>query len=166
MTPWLERRFACEPPAGEFPVIVERLRGTPARVVDRVQYVGADVLARRPGQAWSIQEHVGHLLDLEGLWATRVWEFLSGSENLTAADLSNKKTWEARHNERAIAQIVAEFRVARDGLVAKLDGATDADVVRTSFHPRLKRKMRLIDHCFFIAEHDDHHLAIITRLLG
>jgi predicted short-subunit dehydrogenase-like oxidoreductase (DUF2520 family) len=36
--------------------------------------------------------------------------------------------------------------------------------VRTSLHPRLKRPMRLIDLCFFVAEHDDHHLAIATRL--
>ena len=27
MTKWLERRFGYEPPAGEFPMIVERLRG-------------------------------------------------------------------------------------------------------------------------------------------
>jgi len=25
--------------------------------------------------------------------------------------------------------------------------------------------MRLIDHAYFAAEHDDHHLAQITRLL-
>jgi hypothetical protein len=25
--------------------------------------------------------------------------------------------------------------------------------------------MTLTDHCFFVAEHDDHHLARITELL-
>jgi uncharacterized damage-inducible protein DinB len=166
MTKWIERRFGYEPPAGEFPVIVERLRGTHARVADKILYVGTDGLTHRPGERWSIQEHIGHLLDLEPLWATRVWEFLSGSENLTAADMSNRKTHEAHHNERAIAQIVAQFGVARHRLVAQLDGVADADVVRTAFHPRLKRSMRLVDLCFFVAEHDDHHLAAVTRLLA
>jgi hypothetical protein len=36
--------------------------------------------------------------------------------------------------------------------------------VRTALHPRLKRPMRLVDLCFFVAEHDDHHLATVTRL--
>jgi uncharacterized damage-inducible protein DinB len=166
MTKWLDRRFGYEPPAGEFPMIVERLRGTPARVAQRVLYLSPAALTHRPGEAWSAQEHIGHLLDLEPLWATRVWEFLSGSENLTAADMSNKKTNEAHHNQRAAAQIVAEFHVARQRLVAQLDAVSDADVERTAFHPRLKRSMRLIDLCFFVAEHDDHHLAIVARLLA
>jgi hypothetical protein len=135
MTKWTERRFNYEPPAGEFPMIVERLRGTPARVADRVLNRSQEELTRRSGESWSAQEHVGHLLDLEALWATRVWEFLSGAENLTAADMSNRKTYEARHNERAIAQIVAGFQVTRLGLVAKLDAALDADVARAAFHP-------------------------------
>jgi hypothetical protein len=31
---------------------------------------------------------------------------------------------------------------------------------RTLLRPRLKTPMRLVDHLFFVAEHDDHHLAI------
>jgi len=33
-------------------------------------------------------------------------------------------------------------------------------------HPRLKTPMRLVDHLYFVAEHDDHHLARIWELLG
>ncbi len=164
MTRWLERKFAYVPPAGEFPMIVERLRGTPARVSDRIASTTRTPLARRDGDGWSIQEHIGHLLDLEPLWSLRVEEFMAGAKELSAADMSNRKTYEARHNEVAVAAIAAEFSVARSQLVARLDGATDADVVRTALHPRLKRPMRLIDFCFFVAEHDDHHLALVTRL--
>jgi hypothetical protein len=32
-------------------------------------------------------------------------------------------------------------------------------------HPRLKRLMRLVDHLYFVAEHDDHHLARIWELV-
>jgi uncharacterized damage-inducible protein DinB len=164
MMKWLDRRFEYVPPAGEYPVIVERLRGTPARMLERVRLVPAAALTRRPGEGWSAQEQFGHLLDLETLWSLRVDEFLHGAGELTAADMSNRKTHEAEHNERSIHAIVAEFTVARQNLVARLDGAANPDV--TSFHPRLKRPMRLIDFCFFMAEHDDHHLAIVTRILG
>jgi uncharacterized damage-inducible protein DinB len=144
-------------------VIVERLRGTPARVSDRVRFVPPSVLTRRAGEGWTVQEQIGHLLDLEALWLIRTDEFLLGAKELTAADMTNRKTHEAGHNERSIHAIVAEFTVAREGLVARLDHAADPEI--TSFHPRLKRPMRLVDFCFFMAEHDDHHLAIVTRLL-
>lgn len=160
---WLDRRFNYEPPAGEFPMILERLRDAPARVASRVRYLDSAVLTRCPGDAWSIQQHIGHLLDLEALWSARVDDFLTGAKELTAADMSNRRTHEAGHNARSIQAIVAEFSVARDRLVARLDAAPDPDAI--SFHPRLKRPMRLIDMCFFVAEHDDHHLAIVTRLL-
>ena len=165
MTRWLDRRFAYQPPAGEFPMIVERLRGTPARIADRVAPITRTPLHRRDGDGWSVQEHVGHLLDLEPLWSMRVEEFMAGASELSAADMSNRKTYEAGHGDRAIAAIVAEFSVARSRLVARLDSATDSDVTRIALHPRLKRPMRLIDLCFFVAEHDDHHLALVTRLV-
>lgn len=164
MMKWLDRRFEYVPPAGEYPVIVERLRGTPARAAERVRFVPAAVLTRKSGAGWSAQEQLGHLLDLETLWSTRVDEFLRGAHELTAADMSNRKTHEAGHNERSIHAIVAEFTVARQSLVERLDRASDPGV--TSFHPRLKRPMRLVDFCFFMAEHDDHHLALVTRILG
>lgn len=166
MMKWLERRFAYEPPAGEYPSLVERLRGTPARVADRIRYVRAGALTARDGDAWSAQENIGHLLDLEALWLTRAGELLAGAKDLAAADMSNAKTRAAGHNDRAIAAVVAEFAVARGNLVERLDAVTNADVERAALHPRLKRPMRLVDLVFFVAEHDDHHLAIVTRLLA
>src|SRR3989304_8341112 len=69
--PWFERQFPTGLPATLFPVIVERLRGTPARVEERLGRLTAPVLTRRSGNTWSIQENAGHLLDLEPLWLAR-----------------------------------------------------------------------------------------------
>jgi len=164
MMKWLDRRFNYTPPPGEYPMIIERLRGTPVRAGDRLRYEPAGVLTRRDGDKWSIQEHIGHLLDLETLWQTRVSEFLRSSKELSAADMSNRRTYEAGHNDRALAAILAEFAVARLRLVDTLESAPDP--AATSFHPRLQRPMRLIDLCFFVAEHDDHHLTIVSRMLA
>jgi uncharacterized damage-inducible protein DinB len=165
MSKWLDRRFAYEPPAGEYPTIVERLRGTPARAADRVLHLPPATLTTQHDGAWSVQEHIGHLLDLEPLWMTRTRELLAGARELSAADMSNARTEAAGHNQRSMPAILAEFTVARARLLAVLDDATDADVSRAALHPRLKRPMRLVDLCFFVAEHDDHHLALITRLV-
>jgi hypothetical protein len=49
--------------------------------------------------------------------------------------------------------------------VRRLDGYDAAFVERTALHPRLNLPMRVIDLIYFIAEHDDHHLARITDLM-
>ncbi len=162
---WTDRRFAYEPPAGEYPAILERLRGTPARIEQMVRYLPAGRLTVETGTAWSPQRHIGHLLDLEPLWMTRVKELLAKAPELTPADMSNAKTMSAPHDERSVTAVAAEFSVARGDLLAVLDAASAEDIVRAAFHPRLQRPMRLIDLCFFVAEHDDHHLALATRLL-
>ncbi len=83
---------------------------------------------------------------------------------MSSADLANRKTHDAHHNARSIVDLLAEFRRARIALVDRLEILRADDFSRTSLHPRLKAPMRLVDHLYFIAEHDDHHLARIWEL--
>ena len=127
--------------------------------------VSRDVMVAKPGEKWSAQEHVGHLLDLEPLWLARVDDFLTDKDTLTPADLSNRKTDEANHNGRPLTEILTAFRAERIRLVQHVETLQPASVARSMLHPRLKQPMRLVDHLFFVAEHDDHHLARIWELI-
>jgi uncharacterized damage-inducible protein DinB len=163
---WFGRTFGFTFPLEQCPNLRARLRGTPARLEDIVRGVPRDVLIRKPGDTWSAQEHAGHLLDLEPLWVARVDDFVAGGDTLTAADLRNLKTDEANHNTRDVGEILVEFRAARRRLMDRV-GALPSDAFgRSMLHPRLKQPMRLVDHLFFAAEHDDHHLAVIAELIG
>lgn len=164
MVKWIERQFHEKPDAGTFPMVVERLAGTSARVEEKVALIPVDMLTQRIGTAWTVQEHVGHLGDLEGLWSVRLDEFLQGAPELTAADMTNKLTSEADHNERSIEDLLKSFRAARAELVERLETLDEQTVVRKSLHPRLQKPMRVIDLCSFVAEHDDHHLARMSEL--
>lgn len=161
---WVDRTFRFDLPEALFPVVVERLRGTPARIEDKVRGLPPGLLTRRDGDAWSIQEHIGHLLDLDELHSGRLDDFLAGAEVLRAADMTNRKTHEARHNEREIGELLRGFRAERQRFVDRLDGWDPDLVAATSLHPRLRQPMRVIDMAFFTAEHDDHHLARMTEL--
>jgi hypothetical protein len=99
---WFNRKFEFTFPVEQYPNLCIRLRGTPARLEEIVRGVPRDILIRKPGDKWSAQEHAGHLLDLEPLWAARVDDFLRDGDTLTAADLRNRKTNEANHNERDV----------------------------------------------------------------
>jgi len=63
-----------------------------------------------------------------------------------------------------IGEILGALRSARLKLVRKFEQLGEQDVARSSIHPRLKKPMRLVDWCYFMAEHDDHHVARITAL--
>jgi uncharacterized damage-inducible protein DinB len=84
---------------------------------------------------------------------------------LRPADLENRATWGADHNARTTDEILAEFRIRRERLVARVEAMGEADRLRTARHPRLGQPMTVQDLLFFVAEHDDHHLAAITELM-
>jgi hypothetical protein len=91
---------------------------------------------------------------------------VGGSGELTVAELRNRKTDEADYNARPLEEILAEFRAARGGLLKRVT-EMDASLFALSIpHPRLKTPMRLVDHLYFVAEHDDHHLARMWELVN
>ncbi|MEK6335927.1 MAG: DinB family protein [Acidobacteriota bacterium] len=163
-TEWIKRQFSFGLLLGMYPNVVERVRGTPSRLEDLMRAVPAEALTRRDGDKWSIQEQAGHLLDLEPLGMSRLDDFEAGRDPLTAADMTNEKTHKANHNANSIKNILAEFRSERMAFVDRLDAYDEEFAQRTALHPRLQMKIRVIDLAFFIAEHDDHHLARISEL--
>jgi uncharacterized damage-inducible protein DinB len=165
VTNWFERKFEFAFPVEQRATLMVRLRGTPARLEEMLRSAAPDALVKRPGDKWSAQEHAGHLEDLETLWLARVDDYLKGGQDLTAADLTNRKTHEARHNLRSAEDILAAFRSARLHLVDRVSELPTEIFSRTKLHPRLKQPMRLVDHLYFAAEHDDHHLAKIWELI-
>lgn len=162
-TLWLERKFDFNFSAGIYPCILKRLRGTPARLEEMTRGLPPKVLAHKPDGKWSIQEHIGHLCDLEELHDARIDDFARGEKLLRAADMKNRKTEEARHNSKSLDTLLLQFRNGRTHFVERLSVANHETV---SVHPRLKQPMRLVDMAFFVAEHDDHHIAFIRRLIG
>lgn len=164
--PWFTRKFSFDMlPVWMYPNVVERVRGTPARLKDLLRGLSNETLTHRDGDKWSLQEQAGHLLDLEPLGMNRLDDYEAGRATLRAADVLNRKTHEANHNAKEIAAILADFRRERMAFVRRLDEYDEAFVQKTALHPRLQIEIRVLDLCFFIAEHDDHHLARISELL-
>jgi uncharacterized damage-inducible protein DinB len=163
---WFTRKFSFDLlPVWMYPNVVERVRGTPARLEDLTRSLPGEILTRREGDKWSIQEQAGHLLDLEPLGMSRLDDFEAGRGTLYAADLENRRTHEADHNSNSIENILASFRAKRMEFVHRLDEYDEDFVQKTAIHPRLKMEIRVLDLIFFIAEHDDHHLSRISELI-
>jgi uncharacterized damage-inducible protein DinB len=163
---WFERKFDFSFPVEQYPNLCIRLWGTPPRLEELLRGCSQDRLLKKPEDKWSAQEHAGHLLDLESLWMARVDDFLAGRDTLTVADLRNRKTDDANHNAHPLESILVDFRKARLHLVDRVADFQPDLFARSMLHPRLKQPMRLVDHLYFVAEHDDHHLAKIWELIN
>ena len=163
-TPWFERTFQFQFSTGLFPVIFSRLEGT----IFRMHHLLANADEEQCSvsrEGWSVKQHVGHLYDLESLWWQRLNDFANGREQLTAADLNNTKTHMANHNEVSLEVLANRFLMERQKMLEVIFTMDETQLSQTAKHPRLLQPMRLIDALYFVAEHDDHHLAVISNLL-
>ena len=163
-TPWFERTFIFDYPVTNFPVIFSRLEGTLFRL-QAILINADDDYCSYNADGWSVKEHVGHLYDLEELWWRRLQDFLDRKEILSPADLTNTKTKEAGHNEKTLEGLMQQFTIERQRILETIYGFDKGTLGLLSIHPRLQRPMRLIDSLYFVAEHDDHHIAVISALL-
>ena len=164
MRRWFDRKFELGLTPDALPEILQRLRSAPDRLAAAVEGLSPEILTKRRDDKWSIQENAGHLFDLESLWDQRLDDYARGASNLHPADLENRKTHEAAHNDRPISDILENFRSARLAIVEKIAGMTPVEHARTALHPRLQQPMTIVDLCYFVAEHDDHHLRTISEL--
>lgn len=164
-TNWFERVFPAITDNGLLPGIVERLEGTPARLVEKTKFLPEDFNPASADGKWSFKKEIGHLADIESLWFERLQQIIADDPDMKVADLTNRKTHEATHDSSSFEELIAEFKPQREKFVAALRSLKDEDLEKTSLHPRLKTPMKVIDLAFFVAEHDDHHLAQVTSLI-
>ncbi|RPH96475.1 DinB family protein [candidate division KSB1 bacterium] len=160
---WIERQFNFDFPLWMFSNILERLRGTPARLEERIASLPENILTAKPQSGWTIQEHVGHFWRVDELIHLRLDAYDSGQTDLPPAYVpDNRPTPD--YNTMPMNDVLREFRKIRMELVRRLEVMDEAAAQRTAMHPRLKKPMRVLDTMYFTAEHDDHHLTKITEL--
>jgi hypothetical protein len=164
-TKWVDRKFNFDFPVGIMPSVLERLRGTHARINEIAASLSEAQLKFKSNDKWSIQEHIGHLGDLDDLHDGRLDDFLARKQTLRPADMTNAKTNEAKHNERNVEDLLREFHDKREHFVKRLMNLDAETLYFKSIHPRLQVLMKPVDMAYFTAEHDDHHIASIREIM-
>ena len=164
-TPWLERTFKGPSDPGLYPDTIERVRGLDARIANLTEGVSDETLTHKPNGKWSIKEQIGHLWAVDHLHITRLHELKKGVETFTPADMSNQKTEQSKFNDRPLADILTQLRDKRAELMELFDSVEDELITRSAYHARLDVHFTWHDIAHFAAEHDDHHLAMIRRVV-
>ena len=162
---WFDKKFSFEFSQDNYQSILAKLIENPEKISNLVSSLPVTVLTHKIDNSWSIQENVGHLIDLEELHSNRIDDFIEGKETLKPADLNNKKTDEANHNNETISALLDKLKFVRKDFVNRIK-SLDAEVLqRSSIHPRLKQPMRPIEMAQFVLEHDEHHIETIKELI-
>jgi uncharacterized damage-inducible protein DinB len=161
---WLEKQFNFDYPASRYVEFLQFLRETPAKVESLVKDLPKDMLIRRDGDSWSIQENAGHFLASEDLFLGRLDDYETNEPVLRPARFEDNPTDKANFNEKDIRLVLDEFRAQRGLYINRLEALTPETFEKSILHPRLNKPMRLYDMLFFQAEHDQHHLTRIAEL--
>jgi hypothetical protein len=159
---WFERQFTFGLPHGMLPFYLERLEGTISRIEKKVAGVSEEVLSNKLDGKWSVKENIAHLAEVDEIALKRIDEMTQGISPMSPAVIQPGKDY----NAQPIKEVVQFFRTNRWKNLQKYKGLSDADLTKSSLHPRLKVVMNPVDLAWFDAEHDDHHLVRINEILS
>ncbi|HEY9046644.1 MAG TPA: DinB family protein [Ohtaekwangia sp.] len=158
---WFDRQFTFGLPSGMLPFYLERLSGTAWRMEAKVKGIADEILSERWNDKWSVKQNIGHLAEVDEVASQRIDQMLQGAEVMAPAVFEPRD-----YNAMSVQDVIAYFREGRLKHLAKYSSLRDEDLLVSSIHPRLKQRMTPIDLAFFDAEHDDHHLLMISEILA
>ena len=161
---WLEKQFDFDFPPSKYVEFLQFLRETTGKLEALVEFLPKEILIRRDGDSWSIQENVGHFLTAESLFLGRLDDYKNDVSVLRPARFEDNPTDKAGFNKKSIQWIFEQFQAQRATYISRLDALEPKDFEKAILHPRLNKPMRLCDMLYFHAQHDQHHLNRIAEL--
>ncbi|UCH66327.1 MAG: hypothetical protein JSW63_04140 [Ignavibacterium sp.] len=109
-TKWVKKKFEFDLSQDEFSSILNRLKETPEKIEQLIYSMSPDILTKKIDDSWSIQEHIGHIIDLEELHEGRIDDFINKAEQLRAADMTNKKNSRSRSQSKRNYKTIAGIK--------------------------------------------------------
>jgi len=165
LTPWSQRKLPFGRSAEELPVLLERVLGTPARLAQLTSHEPVERLSLRRQGSWSALEHIGHLIHLQDRMDERVDDFAAHRSCLCRIDLAGQAAILSGYTARALGDVLEEFRLKRVYFVDRVCRLDPGALRHKAQHPCGSETMSVADMVLYLAEHDDHHLALMRRLL-
>ena len=123
------------------------------------------VLRYRPARdKWSIQEILGHLADIEVVYAYRMRQILADKDPVIAP--MDQDAWAAKldYMEAPTADLLAQYAIVRRSNVRLLRRIKIEELQKSAFHPELKRQMTLEEWVERLHAHGPNHRAQIEKL--
>ena len=150
---------------GELKKHIEAAEQRPKEIAAAVSGLAPAVLRYKPAPGkWSIQEILGHLADVEIIYAHRLRQMLADKEPVIAPIDQDAWARNLGYLETPAPELVALYGLNRHHNVRLLKRLKPGDLERTAFHPEIQRNVTVADLVGRMSTHGANHLEQIERL--
>jgi len=144
---------------------LETAEQSPKQIAAAVSGLPEKTLRYKPApDKWCILEILGHLADMEVLYAYRIRQMLADKDPVIAP--IDQDAW-ARHLgylESSPPELVALYGVNRHANLQLLRRLKAEDLQKSARHPELDHRVTVADYVQMMAKHGPNHLEQIKRL--
>ncbi|HEY7616074.1 MAG TPA: DinB family protein [Terriglobales bacterium] len=138
---------------------------SPKQIAAAVSGLPDNVLRHKPApDKWCILEILGHLADIEIVYAYRLRQMLADKEPAIAPIDQDDWARNLNYTEVPAPELVATYGLNRHHTLRLLRRVKLADLEKGAFHPEYKRKVTVAEIIEKMSGHGASHLAQIERL--
>jgi len=138
---------------------------SPKQVAAAVSGLTETVLRYKPApDKWCILEVLGHLADVEIVYAHRLRQMLADKQPVIAAMDQNEWARNLDYMETPAPEFIALYGLNRHANLRLLQRLKPADLEKSAFHPETKKDFTVAELVERMGTHGASHLAQIERL--
>jgi hypothetical protein len=138
---------------------------SPKQIAAAVIGLSDKVLRYKPSpDKWCILEILGHLADIEIVYAYRLRQMLADEKPVLAPMDQDDWARNLGYMETPPAELVALYGLNRHANVQLLRRLKPGDLTKSAYHPELKHDVIIAEYVEKIGTHGANHLAQIERL--
>lgn len=138
---------------------------SPKQIAAAVSGLSDKMLRHKPSpEKWCILEILGHLVDIEIVYAYRMRQMLADEKPMIAP--MDQDAWASRlgYMETPAVESVALYGLNRHYNLRLLRRLKPSDLEKSAYHPELKDNVTVAEMIERMAGHGPNHLAQIERL--
>jgi len=144
---------------------LEAAEKSPKEIAAAVSGLSLAALHYKPApEKWSILEILGHLADIEIVYAYRLRQMLADQNPVIAPMDQNAWARNLGYMDMAAPELVAVYGLNRHHNLRLLRRLKPADLEKSAFHPERKQDVTVARLVEMMAGHGVDHLAQIERL--
>jgi len=138
---------------------------SPKHIASAVSGLSDKILRYKPSaDTWCILEILGHLADMEILYAHRFRQMLADQKPVIAPIDQNDWAKNLGYTETPPAELIALYGLNRHANLRLLRRSKSGDLQKSAYHPELKKDVTVADYVEKMSVHGANHLEQIERL--
>ena len=144
---------------------LEAAEKSPKQIAAAVSGLSEKTLRYKPApNKWCILEVLGHLADMEIMYAYRMRQMLADKKPVLAPIDQDDWARNLHYSEESPAELVALYGLNRHHNVQLLRRLHLGDLDKSAYHPELRHEVTLAEYVEKMGTHGANHLQQIERL--